>query len=100
MLGLIFLMLIVAVSFGAGYGTRAIVSRKRREHYRKWEPYLQPSRRPSQPPAFLVQQPLQSKGLRSVEGGRVAASNVEGDRAAASSATISGGRVAVGARRR
>ena len=53
MLDLIALMLIVCLSFTAGYATRAHVSRRRRANYLKWEPYVR-SRRSSNPPAFLV----------------------------------------------
>jgi hypothetical protein len=74
MLGLLFLMLIVVASFGAGYATRYVVSRRRRAKYLKWEPYLRPPKRPTQPPAFLMRptqnNPTQNKGLRSVDGGR------------------------------
>jgi hypothetical protein len=56
MLGLLILILTAAISFGAGYVTRAAVSRKRRAEYLKWEPYLPPSSRPSRPPAFLRKQ--------------------------------------------
>jgi hypothetical protein len=47
MLGLFLLMLIVAVSFGAGYATRHIVSRRRRANYLKWDPYIRSARRPA-----------------------------------------------------
>ena len=51
MLPVLALILIVVVSFAAGYATRAVISRKRRDNYLKWKPYV---RRPVQPPAFLV----------------------------------------------
>jgi hypothetical protein len=51
MLPVLALILIVVVSLAAGYATRAVVSRKRRDKYLKWKPYV---RRPAQPPAFLV----------------------------------------------
>lgn len=53
MLAVLLLTLIVASSFAAGYGTRTVVSRRNRERYAKWEPYVRPSR-PSQPPQFLM----------------------------------------------
>jgi hypothetical protein len=61
MLGLLILILTAAISFGAGYVTRAAVSRKRRADYLKWQPYLPPSSRPSRPPAFLVH-PVKNQG--------------------------------------
>ncbi|GLR91075.1 hypothetical protein GCM10007857_77910 [Bradyrhizobium iriomotense] len=53
MLGLVILFSTAAVSFGAGYATRAALSRERRAEYLKYEPYLRPTRT-SEPPAFLL----------------------------------------------
>jgi hypothetical protein len=53
MLDILLVIFVIAVSFAAGYGTRAAVSRRRRTNYLKWEPYVRPSR-PSQPPDFLM----------------------------------------------
>ena len=57
MLGLLILVLTAVVAFAGGYAARASVSRKRRANrakYLKWEAYVGTSKRPSQPPAFLV----------------------------------------------
>lgn len=53
MLGLLILLVVAALFFGAGYATRAAVSRKRHTEYLKHEPYLG-ARRTTQPPAFLI----------------------------------------------
>lgn len=53
MLGLVILFSTAALSFAAGYATRAALSRERRAEYLKYEPYLRPTRT-SEPPAFLV----------------------------------------------
>jgi len=55
MLALLVLIVLVAASFGAGYGTRELVSRKRRAKYLQFKPYLPPPRKRNEPPAFLVQ---------------------------------------------
>jgi hypothetical protein len=54
MLGLLLVAIIVAISFAAGYWTRSAISSRRRTKYLKWEPYVRPSRAPSQPPSFLM----------------------------------------------
>lgn len=51
MLGFLILLAVSAVSFVAGFGTRDLISRKRRAEFRKYEPYVG---RPRRPPAFLV----------------------------------------------
>ncbi len=60
MTGLLVVFVLLAIGFGAGYGTRELISRKRHAEYLKYEPYVSPSRRLRQPPAFLVQ-PVQEK---------------------------------------
>ncbi|WP_140977918.1 hypothetical protein [Bradyrhizobium guangdongense] len=72
MLGLLILISIAAVSFGAGYWTRERISRKRRAHYLKWEPYVRSSPRPTQPPAFLVHPTQTKQRPYAVDGARVA----------------------------
>jgi hypothetical protein len=51
--GLLILFVVAALFFGAGYATRAAVSRKRYSEYLKYEPYLGAPRM-TQPPAFLI----------------------------------------------
>lgn len=53
MLGLLILFVVAALFFGAGYATRAAVSRKRYTEYLKYEPYLGAPRM-TRPPAFLI----------------------------------------------
>lgn len=53
MLGLLILFVVAALFFGAGYATRAAVSRKRHTEYLKYEPYLGAPRM-TRPPAFLI----------------------------------------------
>jgi hypothetical protein len=52
-LGLLILFVVAALFFGAGYATRAAVSRKRYSEYLKYEPYLG-APRTTRPPAFLI----------------------------------------------
>ena len=52
-LGLLILFVVAALSFGAGYATRAAISRKRRTDYLKYEPYLG-GQRMRQPPDLLI----------------------------------------------
>jgi len=52
-LGLLILFVVAALFFGAGYATRAAVSRKRYTEYLKYEPYLGAPRM-TRPPAFLI----------------------------------------------
>jgi hypothetical protein len=54
MLGFLILLVALASGFVAGYGTREMISRKRPAEYLKYKPYVTPSSRPRQPPAFLV----------------------------------------------
>jgi len=54
MLGFLILLMTLAGGFCAGYATRDVISRRRRTEYLKYKPYTAPSRRPRQPPAFLV----------------------------------------------
>ncbi|MGV7213283.1 hypothetical protein [Bradyrhizobium sp. UFLA05-112] len=69
MLGILILVLVAAISFAAGYVTRDRISRKRRVRYLKWEPYVRPSQRPAQPPAFLVRAPkTQAPRISAVDG--------------------------------
>lgn len=49
MLASIVLFLLLSTSFGAGYLTRDLISRKRRAEARRWAPYVQPDWLPSQP---------------------------------------------------
>lgn len=53
LLGLLILFVVAALFFGAGYATRAAVSRKRYSEYLKYEPYLG-APRTTRPPAFLI----------------------------------------------
>ena len=67
MLGFLILLVTAVVSFGAGYGTRDLISRRRRAEYRKYEPYVG---RPRRPPAFLIHpqnQPPQNQPPQNVE---------------------------------
>ncbi len=50
MLGLIVLLALLAIGFGAGYGTREIISRRRHAAYLKYEPYVASERHRKQPP--------------------------------------------------
>jgi hypothetical protein len=51
-LGLLIVFVVAGLFFGAGYATRAAVSRKRYTEYLKYEPYLGAPR--TGPPAFLI----------------------------------------------
>ena len=53
MAGLVLILVLGALSFAAGYGTREFVSRQRREKFLKFRPYLPPAEF-RQPPAFLL----------------------------------------------
>jgi len=44
MIGVVVLVCLMAASFGAGYVTRASLSRKRRSIYLNYQPYLAPRR--------------------------------------------------------
>ncbi|MET4023042.1 hypothetical protein ABIC10_008183 [Bradyrhizobium sp. S3.2.12] len=57
MLGLLILFVVAVLFFGAGYATRAAVSRKRYTEYLKYEPYLG-AQRMTRPPAFLIRNTL------------------------------------------
>jgi hypothetical protein len=46
MIALLVMFLLLAVGFGAGYGTRELISRKRRAEYLEFQSYFSPSRRP------------------------------------------------------
>ena len=73
LLGLLILLSTAAVSFGAGYGTRALISRKKRVEYLRFKPYLPSSRKVTQPPAFLIH-PL-NRGIRQPDN-RAAPTNI------------------------
>ena len=64
MLGFLMLVVVLAGGFCAGYATREMISRRRRTEYLKYKPYITPSRRPKQPPAFLVHQAPQARAQR------------------------------------
>ena len=64
MLGFLMLLVVLAGGFCAGYATREMISRRRRTEYLKYQPYITPSRRPKQPPAFLVHQAPQAGAQR------------------------------------
>ena len=64
MLGFLMLVVVLAGGFCAGYATREMISRRRRTEYLKYQPYITPSRRPKQPPAFLVHQAPQAGAQR------------------------------------
>jgi len=49
MAGLLIIILLLAIGFAAGYGTRALISRKRRAEYLKFQAYSSPTLRPRQP---------------------------------------------------
>jgi hypothetical protein len=69
MLGVLILILVAAISFAAGYVTRDRISRKRRDRYLKWEPYVRSPKRPAQPPAFLVRAPkTEAPRISAVDG--------------------------------
>ncbi|MGY4626737.1 hypothetical protein ACVWY3_004493 [Bradyrhizobium sp. USDA 4486] len=53
MFEIILLAAIVAISFAAGYGTRSVISQRRRTKYLKLKPYVRPSKS-SEPPQFLI----------------------------------------------
>ena len=55
MLGLLFIFVLLAVGFTAGYGTRELISRKRHVEYLKFQPYNSPSSRRKQPSAYPVE---------------------------------------------
>jgi hypothetical protein len=46
MIALLVMFLLLAVGFGAGYGTRELISRKRHAEYLQFQSYFSPSRRP------------------------------------------------------
>jgi hypothetical protein len=49
MVGLLIIILLLAIGFAAGYGTRGLISRKRHTEYLKFQPYISPTLRPRQP---------------------------------------------------
>nr|WP_275171413.1 hypothetical protein [Bradyrhizobium sp. CSS354] len=49
MFAVLILSTMISVSFGAGYLTRDLISRRRRAEERRWAPYLQPRWLPTQP---------------------------------------------------
>ena len=51
MVGLLIIIFLLAIGFAAGYGTRGLISRKRRAEYLKFEAYISPTLRPRQPPS-------------------------------------------------
>src|SRR5258708_9844756 len=48
MVGLLIIILLLAIGFAAGYGTRGLISRKRHAQYLKFQPYISPTLRPRQ----------------------------------------------------
>jgi hypothetical protein len=65
MLGLLILFGTLTIGFGAGYGTREMISRRRRAEYLKYAPYTLPTPRSRQPPEFLVK-PIEEGRTRSI----------------------------------
>jgi hypothetical protein len=53
MAGLLIIILLLAIGFAAGYGTRGLVSRKRHAEYLKFEPYISSTFGPRQPSSDL-----------------------------------------------
>ena len=51
MVGLLIIILLLAMGFAAGYGTRGLISRKRHAEYLKFEAYTSPTLRPRQSPS-------------------------------------------------
>jgi hypothetical protein len=51
MVGLLIIILLLAIGFAAGYGTRGLISRKRRAEYLKFEAYISPTLRARQLPS-------------------------------------------------
>jgi hypothetical protein len=49
MAGLLIIIVLLAIGFAAGYGTRGLISRKRHAEYLKFQPYISPTLRPRQP---------------------------------------------------
>lgn len=49
--GLVVLIILLGIAFGAGYFTRDHMSRKRRNEARRWRDYMEPDRPHPRPPA-------------------------------------------------
>jgi hypothetical protein len=49
MVGILIIILLLAIGFAAGYGTRGLISRKRHAEYLEIQPYISPTLRPRRP---------------------------------------------------
>ena len=64
MLGFLILLATAAISFASGYGTRDLLSRRRRAEFRKYEHLCGKAERP---PAFLIHPQNQPSPNQNVE---------------------------------